>query len=217
MSTEAQRLYWRQYRNKNLEKRREQARASGKRSRAKNPEHHRAYGRAWYAKQVALNPDWIRTKQHKNIEAYRRSQRLAKARKAKKSPEKVKEQRLKWQRANKDRMRFHQAKRKAMRANRIHPQANLEAIAELHVQARKMTKDTGIKWHVDHIIPVTSGGWEHELNMQLLPNTVNSSKRDDAFWFNPAYKNWRDVPAWLWPANLIPFYLVIELKIGRAA
>lgn len=214
---EEKRAYWRNYRILNLEKRREQARVNAKKNRDKNIDKARAYGREWYRKKTLANPDWIKNKKHSNLLNNQRIQREAKARMRDRNPEKARSDQRNWQKKNPEKMRAYQAKRKAMRKNNLHPLADPVAIKSLHVLAHNLKTKTGGEWHVDHIIPVSAGGWEHELNMQLLPHRINSSKHDNPFWVCAGYKNWMDVPRWLWPDSLVPFYLVAELNLGRAA
>lgn len=79
--------------------------------------------------------------------------------------------------------------------------------AALHCQATALTRQTGRKHHVDHIIPLAAGGWHHHENLQVIPLTVNVQKNRDPFWTSECYRDWRSVPSWLWPEHLVCAYL----------
>ncbi len=77
-----------------------------------------------------------------------------------------------------------------------------------------------LRHHVDHIIPLNAGGFHHEKNLQVIPASVNASKRDNPFWTLDGYLSWRDVPSFLWPSGLRQSYsdaLLGEISISIAA
>lgn len=70
--------------------------------------------------------------------------------------------------------RYRSAKRRAIPA-----WANFEKILEIYREAVRLTKETGIPHHVDHIVPLQSKwvcGLHVETNLQILTKSENSSK-----------------------------------------
>ena len=51
-----------------------------------------------------------------------------------------------------------------------------ESILSIYAKARKLTKETGIQYHVDHIKPLSKGGEHHPDNLQILTAEENISK-----------------------------------------
>lgn len=49
-------------------------------------------------------------------------------------------------------------------------------LSEIYSNARKLTKETGIPHHVDHVRPLAAGGTHHPLNLQILTGEENMSK-----------------------------------------
>lgn len=59
---------------------------------------------------------------------------------------------------------------------------DIRPIRVLHLQAARLTRCTGIKWHLDHILPLRRGGKHTHMNVQPLPASLNFRKHD-----NPAF------------------------------
>jgi ribosomal 50S subunit-associated protein YjgA (DUF615 family) len=74
----------------------------------------------------------------------------------------------------------HQAnKRHAAKLRRTPPWVDLEAIRALHAEARRLTLETGVEHHVDHVIPLQGrlvSGLHVHTNMQILTGSENSRK-----------------------------------------
>ncbi len=158
-------------------------------------EQKRATQRAWYHKTKHKTAEKNRAKArqyyHKNKEKGREGSRLWRA----KNPEKYK--------ANCHR---HANRWLAKKHGLVHPESDRQKELEIFQLCREMTKSTGVKHVVDHIIPLCVGGWHHHLNLQVIPQKENTAKHSNPFWEHPEFKTWRDVPKWLWPSKMIPSY-----------
>jgi 5-methylcytosine-specific restriction endonuclease McrA len=97
-------------------------------------------------------------------------------------------------------------RRRARKKEALHPQSNRAVEKQLSYEAARLTRETGIEHHVDHIIPIAAGGWHHHQNLQVLPQPVNHSKGSDPFWESDCFLDWRDVPEHLWPIALSDRY-----------
>lgn len=98
------------------------------------------------------------------------------------------------------------ARRQARIKSQIHPDLHRGVERWHYEQAKRLTKKTGKLHQVDHIIPIAAGGWHHHLNMQVLPCNVNHAKSDNPTWTSSDYLDFRFVPEWLWPEQLVATY-----------
>lgn len=115
-----------------------------------------------------------------------------------------------WSAEHPERRNQRAAKRRALKRSLHHPQHDESVELRLHEEAKRLTSETGIEHHVDHIIPIKHGGFHHHENLQVLPANVNLAKSSTPFWVSSTYKDFRAVPQWLWPEPLVDFYLAIR-------
>ena len=93
--------------------------------------------------------------------------------------EKERETRRKWVEANKDRLCAKAAERRARKMRATPAWADLSAIGRFYAEARRITRETGIAHHVDHIVPLKSKlvcGLHCEANLQIIVGRDNLSK-----------------------------------------
>lgn len=88
-------------------------------------------------------------------------------------------------------------------------------IKALRAQAMELSKKHGPLFELDHIIPLSSGGKHEPLNLQIIPRAVNREKSGGAFWLSSEYKDFRDVPEFLWPEHLKPHYQLMLQIFGH--
>ena len=48
-----------------------------------------------------------------------------------------------------------------------------------YAEARRLTRETGVRHEVDHIVPISKGGLHCQTNMQVLTKAENRRKSDD--------------------------------------
>lgn len=86
------------------------------------------------------------------------------------------------------------AKRRALKKGQIHPDNNRDFEKIIYKISSRVSKCLGITHNVDHIIPISSGGPHHHANLQVIPEFLNLSKKDDMDYQHPSLKTWRDIP-----------------------
>lgn len=100
--------------------------------------------------------------------------------------EKYKKNMKQWCDKNKEKLYSYRAKRRALKISAMPKWANEFFIQEAYHLARLRTKVTGIRWSVDHIVPLNSHlvcGLHCEQNLNVIPLINNVAKRN-YFWPN---------------------------------
>jgi hypothetical protein len=96
-----------------------------------------------------------------------------------------------WNERNQDKRAAAVARRRAKLVTPIW--ANKSEINKFYAEAKRLERETGIKHHVDHIVPLNSElvcGLHVEWNLQVIPAKENVLKRNLA---------WPDMPDWKSP------------------
>lgn len=84
-----------------------------------------------------------------------------------------------WRQNNKPKVQYYNALRRAQIAQATTLWADMEEIQQIYEQATELTTETGIPYHVDHIVPLfgkTVCGLHVEYNLQIITATENFSK-----------------------------------------
>lgn len=96
-----------------------------------------------------------------------------------KNKEKISQRSAKWARENPESKQVSKAKRRAAQLNAIPPWADKNEIKAIYKKAAFLTRTTGIKHEVDHILPLQNpkvcGLHWHE-NLQILTRSENRAK-----------------------------------------
>ncbi len=93
------------------------------------------------------------------------------------NPDLKKEGVTRWRDANLVRKASIDGKKDAVRRGAVVPRYYDSALAmDQYALARKLTEETGIAHHVDHIIPCRLGGLHHHTNLQVLTAEDNLAK-----------------------------------------
>ena len=142
------------------------------------------------------DPEKEKARKDKYRREHMKERNLARQRWAKENPEKIKEYRKRTYLKNKEKenaksseymknnrgiINAIHAKRKSMLRNATVKWADLNKIQEVYVECIRLSKETGIEHHVDHIIPIKSEyvcGLHVENNLQILTKSENCSKQN---------------------------------------
>jgi len=90
-----------------------------------------------------------------------------------------KERSRKWASKNLAKRAEKSARRRALKLQQTPPNADQNKIDAIYEERTQLNKEAGyIKYHVDHIIPLSKGGLHHEENLRVITATENLSKGD---------------------------------------
>lgn len=168
--------------------------AYNKAYRAKNLEKYKEYQAEYYqANAEAIKErtqQWYADTRETRLEAYKDQYQQKKEQQAAyydevyQDPEKRKERcerSRQWRKDNPDKLLAQIAYRRAKKLKATPAWANKEAILAIYKECVKITNETGILHHVDHIIPLNGthvSGLHVESNLQILPATENIKKNN---------------------------------------
>lgn len=161
---EYQRQYMQRRRLKDMEQTRLIGRAQAKKRREKNPDAVRAYNREFYKKKKEKSPEKVRLQNTIQRERHR---------------ENIREISRRWAANNPAKKHASVVARRAAMLSAIPPWVDKSALVTIYEHCRKITHETGVQHHVDHIIPLRSKivcGLHVPWNLQVIPAIENARK-----------------------------------------
>lgn len=81
-----------------------------------------------------------------------------------------------WKQRNKHKAVAYAAARRARQLDQTPEDADQNAIEKIYKECRRISQETGIPHHVDHIVPLSKGGLHHQDNLQILTAEDNLKK-----------------------------------------
>ena len=140
-----------------------------------NPEKTSAYKKSWRD----ANPDKEKASKKAYVETNPEKVKASKKAYREANRDKVKAVTKSWQLANSDRVAATAGRGCAIkRGGSVSSIYNIELCIPFYVEARRLTRETGIKHDVDHIVPIVKGGLHCQTNLQVLTAYENRSKGD---------------------------------------
>jgi len=126
------------------------------------------------------NPEKLKSqrKRHRQTNNYKKAKKLD----ILKNPEKYKEQRKRYKQKNPGIINALKAKRRAIKLNATPSWFEKDKIAILYEKAKWLESITGLKYHVDHIIPLQGDnvcGLHVWANLQILEASINIAKSNN--------------------------------------
>lgn len=114
-----------------------------------------------------------------------------------KNKDKISEQMKIWNRENKHLKLIYQNKRRAIKLSQYHANHNTVIEKVLTLMSTRISKCCGIIHNVDHILPLSAGGYHHHLNLQVIPASINFSKKNALSFKHPTLIHWSELPYFL--------------------
>ncbi len=148
-----------------------------------------AYAKKYYEENKEFINARILTKDQKNrrneLDRLRRDNGYI----AKRSPKQMKDrskQSKVWREKNPDKCSSYRIAKKKLLKSAIDSTSDRNKIRQIYRNARAISELYGIKYHVDHVVPLSKGGKHHQDNLIIMRWDCNLSKNNELseFWIN---------------------------------
>lgn len=179
----------REFKKKNKEKIRKKSQEYYKKNKEKISEYNknRYIKKAEHIKKIAKI--WRQNNKEKVRENRRNYERNNK--------EKMKEKRKRYVSNNRDKISLKNSRRKALKRKSVHPDLNNNIYTVYYNMKNRLEQCLGIKYNIDHILPIARGGYHHHLNLQVIPADLNFVKNDNLKFKHPILIHWTELPDFL--------------------
>jgi hypothetical protein len=148
--------------------------------RANNPEKAREEGRISNSRRRRLKADEINAYNRKFYHSLTSEQKRDRARKNREnSRESIRAVARRWTKLNPGKKNAETAKRRARKKLAMPPWVDQKAIRAVYVECKRLSRETGQKLEVDHIIPLQGrdvSGLHVPWNLQIIPSVDNRRK-----------------------------------------
>lgn len=115
----------------------------------------------------------------------------------KKHADKLKSDRKIYRKTHSEKVNALASKRYSNEKNQLHPERNDKLIQCIFGISTRISKCLQFDYEVDHIIPLSKGGWHHEENLQVISMRLNVRKNNKLDFQHPFLKTSEDVPVFL--------------------
>lgn len=136
----------------------------------------------------------------------------------KKNLEHIKSYTSDWQKNNSDKISVYLARRRAKKKNNTHPLHNPQLEETLHQIRIRVSNCLKIPYEVDHIWPLSQGGPHHHDNLQVIPKSLNNTKRANLTFRHESLLDWTDLPIhllkWIKENNSEQFKSAVKLWVN---
>ena len=129
--------------------------------------------------------------------------------------EKFKAYQKAYKQANPEKFNASASKRRALKLTQTHLDCDNKQVERFYRVCSLLSKHTGTKYHVDHILPISKGGPHHHDNLQIITQTLNNQKSNNTNFEHQDLKHWTDLPIellnWIKTNNLKQFSKVVKI------